>query len=281
MRLPEWIRSKKRGSPRDTKMVLRRYGLSTVCEEARCPNMGDCFTNKILTFMILGTKCTRHCGFCSIKSSNPDPIDSSEPKRVAMVAKVLGLKHVVITSVTRDDLDDGGARHFASTILALRRYLPHATIEVLTPDFNGDVRNLNIVLESSPDVYNHNIETVPRLYRQVRPEASYQRSLNILKRAKEKAPKIFLKSGLMLGFGEKREEVIDVLRDLRSTGCEFVTIGQYLRPSKGKLPVNEYVRPEVFEEIRLKAFDMGFRYVASAPFVRSSMNTAKIFEHYN
>ncbi len=209
----------------------------------------------------------------------PKPLDSREPHRVAMAAKEIGLRHVVITSVTRDDLTDGGARHFARTIYAIRGHLPYATVEVLTPDFKGDVRNLNIVLESKPDVYNHNVETVPRLYQRVRPGANYKRSLDMLRKAKETVPEIILKSGFMLGLGETREEVLDMLRDLRNSGCEFVTIGQYLRPSKGNIHVAEYVRPEVFEEIRQKALDMGFRYVASAPLVRSSMNAEDMLAH--
>ena len=279
MRLPEWIRVKNSRRFRKTKKVLRRYGLSTVCEQARCPNMGECFTKPTATFMILGSKCTRQCGFCSIDSSITEPLDSNEPQSVAMAAKEMGLKHVVVTSVTRDDLTDGGARHFANTVGAIREHMPHATVEVLTPDFKGDIRNLHIVLESRPDVYNHNVETVPRLYQRVRPGANYQRSLNVLRKAKERAPEIILKSGLMMGLGETREEVSDVLEDIYSTGCACITIGQYLRPSKGNLPVSEYVRPEVFEEIRLQALDMGFRHVASAPLVRSSMNAEEMLTH--
>ena len=196
-----------------------------------------------------------------------------------MAAREMGLRHVVVTSVSRDDLPDGGARHFADTVSALRDHVPHATVEVLTPDFKGDVRNLKTVLVSRPDVYNHNIETVPRLYQRVRPEANYQRSLNILRNAREAAPDIFLKSGLMLGLGETRQEVLDVLSDLYSAGCACVTIGQYLRPSRKNLPVAEYVRPEVFEAIRLEALHMGFRYVASAPLVRSSMNAEEMLVH--
>ena len=279
MRLPEWIRVKNRVSFHDTKKVLRSYGISTVCEESRCPNIGKCFTKPTATFMILGSKCTRQCGFCSIESSMLKPLDLREPYRIAMAAKEMGLRHVVITSVTRDDLTDGGARHFASTVYAIRRHLPYATVEVLTPDFKGDVRNLKIVLESKPNVYNHNVETVPRLYQHVRPGANYKRSLGMLRKAKETAPGIILKSGLMLGLGETKEEVLDVLRDLHNTGCELITIGQYLRPSKRNIPVTEFVRPEVFEEIRQKALDMGFRYVASAPLVRSSMNAGDMLAH--
>jgi len=279
MRLPEWLRGKKHGSLHNTKKVLRSYELSTVCEEARCPNMGVCFTKPTATFMILGSKCTRQCRFCSVVSSLPGPVDPREPRRIAMAAGQMGLRHVVVTSVTRDDLPDGGAGQFARTVGSIREHVPHATVEVLTPDFKGDIGNLKIVVESRPDVYNHNIETVPRLYDLVRPRADYQRSLTILRHVKETAPDIFVKSGLMLGLGETRKEVLDVLRDLYSAGCVCVTIGQYLRPSRRNLPVAEYVRPEVFEKIRLEALRMGFRYVASAPLVRSSMNAEEMVTH--
>jgi lipoic acid synthetase len=279
MRLPEWIRVTHSGSLRETKKILRSHGLSTVCEKARCPNIGACFTKPTATFMILGTKCTRNCGFCSVDFSVPEHIDMREPQSVALAAKKMGLRHVVVTSVTRDDLVDGGARHFAYTVHAIREHVPHATVEVLTPDFKGDLRNLHIVLESSPDVFNHNVETVPRLYQRVRPGANYERSLSMLRNAKKTAPGIIAKSGLMMGLGETRGEVTDVLMDLYDTGCECITVGQYLRPSKANLPVTEYVRPEVFEEIRLKALDIGFRYIASAPLVRSSMNAEEMLVH--
>ncbi len=277
LRLPDWIRVKNSESLHDTKQVLRRYGLSTVCEEARCPNVGECFSRPTATFMILGSKCTRNCGFCSVESSMPEPLDPEEPERVAMAAKEMGLRYVVITSVTRDDLHDGGAKHFAKTVYAVRGYLPDAKVEVLTPDFKGSLSDLNTVLHSRPDVYNHNVETVPRLYSVVRPQADYRRSLNILEYAKKIAPEINTKSGLMLGLGETMDEVIDVMRDLRSTGCELVTIGQYLRPSRLNLPVVEYIRPEIFERLRLNALSMGFKYVASAPLVRSSMNAEEMY----
>jgi lipoic acid synthetase len=227
--------------------------------------------------MILGSKCTRNCGFCSVESSIPEPLDPEEPERVAMAAKEMGLRYVVITSVTRDDLYDGGAGHFAKTIYAVKKYLPDTRVEVLTPDFKGNLNALNRVLHSKTDVYNHNVETVPRLYPVVRPRADYRRSLNILKYAKKIAPQINIKSGIMLGLGETLDEVIDVLRDLRNAGCELVTIGQYLRPSRLNLPVVEYIRPGVFERLRLKALNMGFKYVASAPLVRSSMNAEEMY----
>jgi len=279
LRLPEWIRTKNLGGIHDTKQVLRNHGLSTVCEEARCPNVGECFSRPTATFMILGSKCTRNCGFCSVESSKPAPLDPEEPERVAIAAKEMGLRYVVITSVTRDDLQNGGARHFAKTVYAVRRHLPDAKIEVLTPDFQGNLISLNTVLQSRPDVYNHNIETVPRLYPVVRPRSDYRRSLTLLQYAKKSAPETYTKSGIMLGLGETMDEVTVVLRDLRNTGCEFVTIGQYLRPSKLNLPVVEYIRPEVFEQLRLKATDMGFTYAASGPLVRSSMNAEEMYSN--
>jgi lipoic acid synthetase len=277
LRLPEWIRAKNHGGLHDTKQVLRSHGLSTVCEEARCPNIGECFSRPTATFMILGSKCTRNCGFCSVESSIPEPLDPEEPERVAMAAKEMVLRYVVITSVTRDDLYDGGAEHFAKTVYAVKKYLPDTRVEVLTPDFKGNLNALNRVLHSKTDVYNHNVETVPRLYPVVRPGADYRRSLNILKYAKKIAPQINIKSGIMLGLGETLDEVIDVLRDLRNAGCELVTIGQYLRPSRLNLPVVEYIRPGVFERLRLKALNMGFKYAASAPLVRSSMNAEEMY----
>lgn len=279
MRLPGWIKAKKLEGLHYTKQILRRHGLYTVCEEARCPNMSECFSVPTATFMILGSRCTRNCGFCSVESSKPGPVDTEEPERVVMAAKEMGLRYIVITSVTRDDLSDGGAGHFAKTVYAVRRYMPDTKVEVLTPDFRGDMSALEIVLNSGPDVYNHNVETIPRLYSVVRPQADYRRSLNILQYAKKTAPEINTKSGLMLGLGETLDKVMNVLRDLRSAGCDIVTIGQYLRPSKLKLPVVEYIRPEVFEMLRLKALSMGFKYVASAPLVRSSMNAEEMYNN--
>ena len=278
MRLPEWIKVKNLEGLHNTKQILRSYGVSTVCEDARCPNVHECFSRPTATFMILGSKCTRNCGFCSVESSIPEPVNPEEPRSVAMAAKEMGLRYVVVTSVTRDDLCDGGAGHFAKTIYAIRKYLPAARVEVLTPDFKGNLNDLNTVLYSSPDVYAHNVETVPRLYPVVRPLANYRRSLNILEYAKKITPEINIKSGLMLGLGETIDEVVDVLRDLCSAGCEFVTIGQYLRPSRLNLPVVEYIRPEIFERLRLEAMDMGFKYVASAPLVRSSKNAEEMYQ---
>jgi len=279
VRLPEWIKVKNLGGIHGTKRVLRSYGLSTVCEEAKCPNIGECFSRPTATFMILGSKCTRNCAFCSIDSSLPEPLDHEEPERIAMAAREMGLRYVVITSVTRDDLYDCGAGHFEKTVYSVKKYLPGVKIEVLTPDFNGNIRSLITVLNSKPDVYNHNVETVPRLYPVIRPFAEYRRSLSLLEYAKKTTPEIYTKSGLMLGLGEKITEVMNVLRDLRNAGCDIITIGQYLRPSRFNIAVAEYVRPEIFERLRIAALSMGFKYVASAPLVRSSMNAEEMYNN--
>jgi lipoic acid synthetase len=279
MRLPDWIRIRNHTDTRDTKHLLRRHKLSTVCEEARCPNRGDCFAKPTATFLILGPNCTRNCGFCSVRSFSPDKVDENEPENVAEAAEEMQLKYIVITSVTRDDLQDGGAGQFAKTISAARRKIPHARIEVLTPDFQGNMNSLKVVLDAGPDVFNHNVETVARLYPVVRPEAEYERSLFVLKQSKKIAPDIFTKSGFMLGLGETYAEVINILKDLRNVECDFVTIGQYLRPTRKNLPVVEYILPEVFEDLRMKALEMGFKYVISGPLVRSSMNAEEMYGH--
>jgi lipoic acid synthetase len=271
MRLPEWIKTKASGL-HETKTFLRGHGLSTVCEEARCPNKGYCFSKPTATFMILGDHCTRDCGFCSVKSGSPSFVDAEEPERVAEAAYEMGLRYVVITSVTRDDLPDGGALQFAKTIRAVKSKLPDTKVEVLTPDFKGDVNSLKIVLDAGPDVFNHNMETIKRLYDVVRPQADYECSINVLRNAKKIAPDIKTKSGMMLGLGETLDEVIDLFKDLRNAGCDFLTVGQYLRPTKKNLPVVEYIRPEIFDEIKKKAIELGFEFVASGPLVRSSMN---------
>ena len=277
MRLPEWIRTPQGGGLRSTKQILRRHGLSTVCEEARCPNRGTCFTKPTATFMILGSRCTRNCGFCSVESSCPDPLDLHEPERVADAAAAMGLRYVVITSVTRDDLTDGGAGQFVRTIAAVKSRLRNAKVEVLVPDFRGDDRALNVVLEARPDVFNHNMETVARNYSTVRPQADYVRSLRVLRQASDRAPGIPVKSGFMLGLGETDEEVMTLLGDLRRSGCDFLTIGQYLRPTRKNLPVVEYIRPEAFADLGKRALAMGFRYVASGPLVRSSMHAEEMY----
>lgn len=277
MRLPEWIKTKKTAGLHSTKKILRSYGISTVCEEAKCPNIGECFSRPAATFMILGSKCTRNCAFCSVISAPPDPLDGEEPAKIAMAADEMGLRYVVITSVTRDDLNDGGAGHFAETVSAVRKNISGAKVEVLTPDFMGHKSSLRRLLDSAPDVFNHNIETVSRMYPFIRPLAEYRRSLSLLEYAKKTYPGIYTKSGLMLGLGESLDEVFTALADLRNVGCDFITIGQYLRPSRTNPPVAEYVNPEIFEMLRLKAFDMGFKNVASAPLVRSSMNAEKMY----
>lgn len=271
MHLPEWFKIKLSGI-RPTSNTLRKYSLFSVCEEARCPNKSHCFSVPTATFLILGDTCTRDCAFCSIKTGIPSDVDINEPLRIVGAAKEMGLKYIVITSVTRDDLNDGGASHFANTIKTIKDNLNHVKIEVLTPDFRGNIEALRIVLSAGPDVFNHNIETVRRLYPIIRPQADYQRSLKILRELAKITAAIKIKSGLMLGFGETFDEVKEALYDLRECGCNFITIGQYLRPSKNKTSVVRYVKPEEFEKLKEAAISLGFDYVASGPLVRSSMN---------
>ncbi|MEX1308140.1 MAG: lipoyl synthase, partial [Eubacteriales bacterium] len=238
-------------------------------------NIGECFGRHTATFMIMGANCTRNCRYCKVDKGTPTPLDANEPKNLAHAAKALGLKHTVVTSVTRDDLPDGGAEHFAKTILALKSALPESTVEVLIPDFKGDNTALKTVLDAKPDILNHNTETVPSLYSQVRPMAVYARSIQLLKRSKEIDPAIHTKSGLMVGLGETKEEVLSVMRDLRDVDCDLLTIGQYLRPSPKHLDVAEFITPEQFEAYKAEGLAMGFRYVASGPFVRSSYHAAE------
>ena len=273
-RLPEWLRKPRRNAEadHDLKRMLRTRGLHTVCEEARCPNRNDCFERGAATFMILGDICSRSCGFCSVKTGRGLPIESlaDEPRQVAEAAAQLGLRYVVITSVNRDELPDGGAAHFANTIQAVRQRLPEALIEVLTPDFKGNRRALHTVLDARPDTYNHNVETVPRLYQRVRPQADYAQSLDVLRSARHYAPRVLTKSGFMVGLGESSEEVKRLLEDLRGAETDVVTIGQYLQPTRKHLPVEQYVHPEVFDEYRDYGERLGFRAVFSGPLVRSS-----------
>ena len=272
---PDWMR----GRGVDTTVLERmksltdRYHLHTVCEGATCPNMGECFCAGTATFMILGDTCTRNCAFCSVPHGRPLPPDPAEPEHVALAARELGLRHVVITCVTRDDLPDGGARQFALTLAAIQRMLPGATTDVLISDLRGSRDNLGVVLDAGPDILAHNLETVPRLYARCRQQADYARSLSVLRSAKQLAPRIHTKSGLMLGLGETFDEVRAVMRDLRAVGCDFLTLGQYLRPAPGNLEVVEYIPPAQFDALRDEAERMGFRYVASAPFVRSSFHS--------
>lgn len=252
------------------KRLLDAGHLHTVCESAECPNMGECFGNRTCTFMILGDICTRNCRFCAVSHGRPAVVDENEPQAVALTARQLGLKHVVVTSVTRDDLPDGGAGHFAATIRALRREVPEATVEVLIPDFRGEAEALYKVIEAGPDVINHNVETVPRLYPSVRPQAVYFRSLDLLRRVGTAGGSILTKSGLMLGLGETSEEVVQVMADLREAGCQVVTLGQYLCPSPRHLPVVEYITPDTFKSLEETGYEMGFAAVHAGPLVRSS-----------
>lgn len=273
-RLPEWlkIRLPRPDTIQEVQQMMRAARLHTVCESARCPNLPECWSKKTATFMILGDTCTRACGFCAIKVGKPLTVDEEEPRNVARVAKELGLKHVVVTSVARDDLADEGSGQFARTIEALHEELPKAIVEVLVPDFKGKRWCVKNVIDAGPEIFNHNVETVPRLHTIVRPQAKYERSLRVLEMAKELNPKVYTKSGIMLGLGETQEEVVGVLKDLRSIGVDCVTIGQYLRPTMRHLPVSEFVHPRVFKEYAQIGEEMGFAFVASAPFVRSSYN---------
>lgn len=276
-RKPEWLRIRVRnnGEISQVEDILQRLSLHTVCEEANCPNRMECFSRKTATFMILGRVCTRNCRFCNVEGGVPGPVDGDEPEHVADAVKELGLLHSVITSVTRDDLPDGGAGHFARTIRAIRDKCPGTVVEVLIPDFKGDNKALETVVEATPDIINHNVETVPRLYNSVRPQACYERSLQVLKSVKSMNDKIYTKSGIMVGLGESREEVIEVFKDLRDAGCDFLTVGQYLSPSEKHYPVREFVHPDMFGEYKRIALDMGFGYVASSPLVRSSYNASE------
>ncbi|HET9315305.1 MAG TPA: lipoyl synthase [Vicinamibacteria bacterium] len=278
-RLPPWAR---KGDPlapgaRSVRVLLRQTRLHTVCEEARCPNLSDCFGRGTATFMLLGDRCTRRCDYCSVDTARPLPVDAEEPARVAEAAARMGLRYVVLTSVARDDLRDGGASHFAAAVAALRERLPHAEIEVLTPDFKGDPDALTTVLASGPDVFNHNIETVPRLFPQVRAQGDYARSLGLLERLKRLRPGQATKSGLMVGLGETDDEIRDVLADLRDRSVDIVTLGQYLQPTRAHRRVDRYVTPEGFASLERVARSLGFPTVYSGVFVRSSFHAAEVF----
>lgn len=278
---PPWLKRRLPQGPdfESLRGLIDEGELHTVCQEAHCPNIWECFSHKTATFLIMGSRCTRNCRFCAVSAEPVQPLDPDEPRRVARAASRMGLKYIVITSVTRDDLPDGGAAHFAATIKAVHHRLPEARIEVLIPDFRGNQTSLKTVLDAGVDVLNHNIETVPRLYPAVRPQADYHRSLTVLERARRLRPDVATKSGLMLGLGENSDEIHQVLRDLIHCGCGFLTLGQYLRPSADHLPVERYIPPEEFEEWRRKAVAMGFKGVASGPFVRSSYHAKDLFEH--
>ena len=271
-RLPSWLRQSKTDFPalHDLKVRLRERRLHTVCESARCPNIHDCFARKTATFMILGNTCTRSCGFCAVPQGTPEILDPDEPRQVAEMAAEMELRYVVITSVNRDELPDGGAGHFAQTVRRVREALPGAKIEVLTPDFRGDADAVAQVLDAGPDVFNHNMETIERLYDRVRPQADYRQSLNVLAFARRRAPDVLTKSGLMVGLGESQDEVRHLLDDLRQSETDVATIGQYLQPRRPRLRVEEYVPPETFERYREYGESIGFRAVFSGPLVRSS-----------
>lgn len=284
-RKPEWLRAmflhqsshSARISASKVRHLMNNLHLNTVCKEANCPNMGECYAKQTATFMILGSQCTRNCGFCNVTCGKPDTVDPGEPDHVASAVKELGLKHVVITSVTRDDLPHGGAEHFARTTEAVRKVNPEVTIELLIPDLKGDRESLDIVLASSPHILNHNMETISRLYPTVRPQAKYDRSLEVLRYCKEKGGDILTKTGIMVGLGEEVAEVEALMDDVLAVGCDILTIGQYLRPSMKHLPVVEYVRPEQFDHYRKVGLEKGFSFVASSPLVRSSYQAEDAF----
>jgi len=279
LKKPVWLtlRIREGGSLDRMTQLLEACHLHTVCESAHCPNINECFARKTCTFMILGNVCTRNCTFCAIKHGDPSPVDSLEPQAVASAARQLGLQYVVVTSVTRDDLPDGGSSHFTATIRAIRDEIPKATIEVLIPDFMGDKNSLCKVIDATPNVINHNIETVPRIYSLVRPKALYTRSLLLLHRVHEFGNNILTKSGLMLGLGETEKEVLKVMEDLRTVHCDVLTLGQYLSPSLAHYPVVEYIHPDIFKKLEKIGYDMGFTEVYAGPLVRSSYHADNIF----
>lgn len=275
MQKPEWLKVKvNQYQLEEMANFLKDSKLYTVCQSAHCPNIGECFGRRTATFMIMGNICTRNCRFCAVDKGKPLPVDEEEPRRIAEAARKLNLRHVVVTCVTRDDLEDGGASHFAKTINELKK-IPGLTVEVLVSDFQGKEESIKTVVMAKPEIINHNLETVPRLYPEVRPMANYERSLYLLKRVKELDSSIYTKSGIMVGLGETDEEVIKVMEDLRKVDCDMMTIGQYLRPSKKHLEVKEFITPEQFEKYKKIGYEMGFKYVASGPLVRSSYNAEK------
>ena len=273
LKKPAWIRARAPNSPTVARLkeVLREHRLHTVCEEAACPNLGECFAHGTATFMIMGNICTRRCPFCDVAHGRPEPLDQDEPVNLAKTIAAMKLRYVVITSVDRDDLRDGGAEHFAECIAAVRQHCPDTKIEILTPDFRGRMdKALPIITRELPDVFNHNLETIPRLYKKVRPGSDYQWSLELIKQFKQANPQISTKSGLMLGLGESLDEVRQVMQDLHAHGCDMLTLGQYLQPGPHHLPVERYVTPEEFKQLELDGYQMGFKNVASGPMVRSS-----------
>lgn len=269
---PEWLRIKMQGGNVSTKVqnLISDLSLNTVCDEANCPNRMECFQRGTATFMILGRNCTRNCTFCNVTKAKPDEVDPMEPEKIAKAVSKLGLKHAVITSVTRDDLEDQGANQFAKVVEEIRKSTPEITIELLIPDMQGNKELIDIILNSEPNILNHNVETVPELYNKVRPMAVFERSIELLGYVKKTKPNIKTKSGMMLGLGETKEQVINVFKRLREVNCDILTLGQYLQPSKAHIPVVEYISPEQFDEYKKIALSMGFKKVASAPLVRSS-----------
>lgn len=279
-RLPPWL---KRPLPTgdvllNTRAIVERSGVATVCEEARCPNLSECWSHKHATFMILGDRCTRRCHFCAVITARPEPVKTDEPRRLAEAVAELGLRHVVITAVARDDLPDEGAGHFAECVREVRRLSPECAIEVLPADFHARDELLAILCDAHPDIYNHNQETVERLSPAIRPQAKYRRTLDVLRKVKERLPEVYTKSGLMVGLGETRDELRQTMQDLRDVNVDILTVGQYLRPSEDHAPVNRYLPPAEFDEIADEARAMGFLSVASGPFVRSSYNAADVYQ---
>ncbi len=279
LKKPDWLRVRAPGSPGylETRDIVKGHGLVTVCEEAACPNIGECWSIKHATFMIMGEVCTRACAFCNVRTGLPEPLDPTEPMRVADATARMGLRHVVVTSVDRDDLRDGGADHFARTVSAIRQAAPDTTIEILTPDFLRKEGAAEMVIDAGPDVFNHNLETVPRLYLKVRPGARYYHSLRLLERVKERDPQQFTKSGLMVGLGEAKEEVMQVMDDMRSAGVDFITIGQYLQPTRKHAPIDRFVEPSEFEAYATIARAKGFLMVSASPLTRSSHHAGEDF----
>ena len=279
LRKPDWIRVKAPGSPvwAQTRKIVRDNNLVTICEEASCPNIGECWSQRHASFLILGDTCTRACAFCNVRTGIPGPVDDAEPENLGQAVVKMGLKHVVVTSVDRDDLDDGGAGHFAAVIAAIRKHAPATTIEVLTPDFLRKVGALESVVAARPDVYNHNLETVPSLYLTVRPGARYFHSIRLLQRVKELDPAMFTKSGIMVGLGESRNEVLQVMDDLRSADVDFLTIGQYLQPTRKHHAVMEFIPPEAFKAYEATAYAKGFALVSATPLTRSSHHAGEDF----
>ena len=279
LRKPDWIRVKAPGSAafNATRAIVRDNGLVTVCEEASCPNIGECWSKKHATFMVLGDTCTRACAFCNVRTGLPGPVDADEPARVAEAVARMELSHAVVTSVDRDDLDDGGAAHFAAVITAIRERSPATTIEVLTPDFLRKAGAMEIVVDAKPDVFNHNLETVPGLYLTIRPGARYFHSLRLLQSVKERDPALFTKSGIMVGLGESREQVLQVMDDMRSAAVDFITIGQYLQPTRKHAAIERFVTPDEFKAYETIAYAKGFLMVASSPLTRSSHHAGEDF----